>query len=263
MLIIGERINGMFKDIGRAIREHDPKPLQEWAAKQKEGGAHYLDVNTGPNSEDQTIDLPWMVNILKECSDLPLCIDTTNYDAMEAALEAYGKPGAIINSIGCEQEKIDRVFPMAVKYQADVVCLCINKAGIPKSAEDRVAMAMEFVANAEAYGLQPDNLFIDPIILPVNVGQEHGVEALETIRQIKMISNPPPRTTVGLSNISQGTPSRHLINRTMAVMLMTAGLDSAVCDANDEALVDAIATARLILNQDIYCDSYAKVFRQR
>ncbi|WP_371368478.1 5-methyltetrahydrofolate:corrinoid/iron-sulfur protein co-methyltransferase [Sporomusa rhizae] len=263
MLIIGERINGMFKDIGQAIREHDPKPLQEWAAKQKAGGAHYLDVNTGPNSEDQTVDLPWMVNVLKECTDLPLAIDTTNYDAMEAALEAYGKPGALINSIGCEQEKIDRVFPMAAKYQADVVCLCINKVGIPKSAEDRVAMAMEFVANAEAYGLQPDNLFIDPIILPVNVAQEHGIEALETIRQIKMISNPPPKTTVGLSNISQKSPHRPIINRTFAVMAMTAGLDSAICDANDEALVDAIATARLILNQDIYCDSYAKVFRQR
>ncbi|TWH48159.1 methyltetrahydrofolate cobalamin methyltransferase [Sporomusa sp. KB1] len=263
MIIIGERINGMFKDIGLAIREHDPKPLQEWAVKQKEGGASYLDVNTGPNSEDQTIDLPWMINVVKEVSDLPLAIDTTNYDAMEAALIAYGKPGALINSIGCEQEKIDRVFPMAAKYQADVVCLCINKVGIPKSAEDRVAMAMEFVANAEAYGLQPDNLFIDPIILPVNVAQEHGVEALETIRQIKMISNPPPKTTVGLSNISQKSPFRPLINRTFAVMAMTAGLDSAICDANDEALVDAIATARLILNQDIYCDSYAKVFRQR
>jgi 5-methyltetrahydrofolate corrinoid/iron sulfur protein methyltransferase len=204
-----------------------------------------------------------MVSVVKDVTDLPLAIDTTNYDAMEAALIAYGKPGALINSIGCEQEKIDRVFPMAAKYQADVVCLCINKVGIPKSAEDRVAMAMEFVANAEAYGLQPDNLFIDPIILPVNVAQEHGVEALETIRQIKMISNPPPKTTVGLSNISQKSPHRPLINRTFAVMAMTAGLDSAICDANDEALVDAIATARLILNQDIYCDSYAKVFRQR
>ncbi|HWR39321.1 MAG TPA: methyltetrahydrofolate cobalamin methyltransferase [Patescibacteria group bacterium] len=263
MIIIGERINGMFKDIGAAIRAHDPKPLQEWAVKQKEGGAHYLDVNTGPNSEDQTVDLPWMINIVKEVSDLPLAIDTTNYDAMEAALKAYGKPGALINSIGCEQEKIDRVFPMAAKYGADVVCLCINKVGIPKSAEDRVAMAMEFVANAEAYGLQPDNLFIDPIILPVNVAQEHGVEALETIRQIKMISNPPPKTTVGLSNISQKSPHRPIINRTFAIMAMTAGLDSAICDANDENLVDAIATARLILNQDIYCDSYAKVFRQR
>jgi len=185
MIIIGERINGMFKDIGLAIREHDPKPLIEWAAKQKEGGAHYLDVNTGPNSEDQTVDLPWMINVLKDVTDLPLAIDTTDYDAMEAALIAYGKPGALINSIGCEQEKIDRVFPMAAKYQADVVCLCINKVGIPKSADDRVAMAMEFVANAEAYGLQPDNLFIDPIILPVNVAQEHALKRWKRFAKLR------------------------------------------------------------------------------
>ncbi|SMC84009.1 methyltetrahydrofolate cobalamin methyltransferase [Sporomusa malonica] len=263
MILIGERINGMFKDIGKAVREHDPKPLQEWAVKQKEGGAHYLDVNTGPNSEDQTVDLPWMVKTVMEVSDLPLAIDTTDYDAMEAALIAYGKPGALINSIGCEQEKIDRVFPMAAKYQADVVCLCISKSGIPKSAEERVALAMEFVANAEVYGLQPDNLFIDPIILPVNVAQEHAVEALETIRQIKLLSNPAPLTTIGLSNVSQKTPHRPLLNRTFAVMAMTAGLDSAILDANDDMMVDAIASARVILNKDIYCDSYAKVFRQR
>jgi len=263
MLIIGERINGMFKDIGRAVREHDPKPLHEWAAKQKEGGAHYLDVNTGPNSDDQVKDLPWMVKTVLEVTDLPLAIDTTDYDAMEAALAAYGKPGALINSIGCEQEKIDRVFPMAAKYQADVVCLCISKSGIPKSADERVALAMEFVANAEAYGLQPDNLFIDPIILPVNVAQEHAVEAIETIRQIKLLSNPAPKTTVGLSNVSQKSPLRPLLNRTFAVMAMCAGLDSAICDANDDDLVDAIASARIILNKDIYCDSYPKVFRQR
>lgn len=263
MIIIGERINGMFKDIGRAVREHDPKPLQEWAVKQKEGGAHYLDVNTGPNSEDQSIDLPWMVKMVQEVSDLPLAIDTTDYDAMEAALKAYGKPGALINSIGCEQEKIDRVFPMAAKYQADVVCLCISKSGIPKSADERVALAMEFVANAEAYGLQPDNLWIDPIILPVNVAQEHASEAIETIRQIKMLSNPAPLTTIGLSNVSQKSPFRPLLNRTFAVMAMCAGLDSAICDANDDDLIDAIASARIILNKDIYCDSYTKVFRQR
>jgi 5-methyltetrahydrofolate corrinoid/iron sulfur protein methyltransferase len=253
----------MFKDIGRAVREHDPKPLHEWAAKQKEGGAHYLDVNTGPNSDDQVKDLPWMVKTVLEVTDLPLAIDTTDYDAMEAALQAYGKPGALINSIGCEQEKIDRVFPMAAKYQADVVCLCISKTGIPKSADERVALAMEFVANAEAYGLQPDNLFIDPIILPVNVAQEHASEAIETIRQIKMLSNPAPLTTIGLSNVSQKSPLRPLLNRTFAIMAMGAGLDSAICDANDDDLVDAIASARIILNKDIYCDSYPKVFRQR
>lgn len=263
MFIIGERINGMFKDIGRGVREHDPKPLQEWAVKQKEGGAHYLDINTGPSSDDQVKDLPWMVKVVTEVSDLPIALDSTNFNAIEAGLEAYGKPGALINSCQCEQDQMDRIFPMAAKYKAGVICLCLNKKGIPKSAEDRVAMAAELVANAMAYELNPDDLWIDPICMPVNVAQEHAIEVLETIRQIKMISNPAPLTTCGLSNTSQKSPFRSIINRTFAVMAMGAGLDSAICDANDDDLVDAIATARIILNKDIYCDSYAKVFRHR
>ncbi len=263
MFIIGERINGMFKDIGRAVREHDPKPLQEWAIKQKEGGAHYLDVNTGPSSDDQVKDLPWMVKAVMEVSNLPLAMDSTNPDAIEAALQAYGKPGALINSCPADQDKMDVFFPMAAKYKAGVICLCMNKKGIPKSAEDRVAMAAELVANAMAYEISPDDLWIDPIVLPVNVAQEHAVEAMETIRQIKMISNPAPLTTCGLSNVSQKSPYRSIINRTFAVMAMACGMDSAICDANDDDLVDAVATARIILNKDIYCDSYAKVFRQR
>ncbi|HEY3425462.1 MAG TPA: dihydropteroate synthase [Negativicutes bacterium] len=263
MFILGERINGMFKDIGQGIREHDPKPLIEWAIKQKEGGAHYLDINTGPSSDDQVKDLPWMVSVVKEASDLPLVMDSTNPEAIEAALAAYGKPGALINSCECEQAKMDIFFPMAAKYKAGVICLCLNKKGIPKSAEDRVAMAAELVANAMGYDLSPDDLWIDPICMPVNVAQEHAIEVLETLRQVKMISNPAPLTTCGLSNTSQKSPYRSIINRTFAVMAMACGLDSAICDANDDELVDAIATARIILNKDIYCDSYAKVFRHR
>lgn len=263
MFILGERINGMFKDIGQGIREHDPKPLQEWAIKQKEGGAHYLDLNTGPSSDDQVRDLPWMVKVVKEVSDLPMVMDSTNAAAIEAALAEYGKPGALINSCTCDQDKMDIFFPMAAKYKAGVICLCLNKKGIPKSAEDRVAMAAELVANAMAYDLSPDDLWIDPICMPVNVAQEHAIEVLETLRQVKLISNPAPMTTCGLSNTSQKSPDRELINRVFAVMAMASGLDSAICDANDDELVDAIATARIILNKDIYCDSYAKVFRQR
>ena len=120
MIIIGERINGMFKDIGQAVREMDPKPLQEWAIKQAEAGAHYLDVNTGPNAEDQVVAMKWMVEVVQEVSDLPLCLDSTNYDAIEAGLEICKKP-AMINSCPAERAKIERVFPMAVKYGAKII----------------------------------------------------------------------------------------------------------------------------------------------
>lgn len=261
MIMIGERINGMFKDIGKAVVEWDAIPLQEWAKKQEAAGAHYLDINTGPHAEDQVKSLKWMAESVQAVTDLPLCLDCTNFNAIEETLKILKRPG-MINSCKCEQAEIDRLFPLAVEHNAAIIALCMTNKGVPKSAEDRTAFAMELVANADAYGLPFEDLYLDPIVLPVNVAQEHAVEVLETIRQIKTLSNPAPRTTIGLSNVSQKTPHRPLINRTFAVMAMAAGLDSAIMDVNDEVMVDAIATARLVLNKDIYCDSYQKVFRQ-
>lgn len=264
MLIIGERINGMFNDIRDALRNKDPKAIQQWALKQEEGGAHYLDVNSGPAipKEERPQAYEWMVNIIQEVSNLPLCLDSTNYDAIEAGLKLCKRP-AMINSVPAERDKIERVFPMAVKYNAAVIGLTMDKVGIPKDAENRIAFAMELVAAADEFGLPTEDLFIDPLILPCNVAQDHAPEVLEAIRMVKTLSNPAPKTVLGLSNVSQKAPDRGLINRTYMAMAIAAGLDAAIIDANDDALVDTAATAEILLNKSVYCDSYIKVFRTR
>jgi len=262
MIIIGERINGMFKDIGQAVAEKNPKPLQEWAIKQKEGGAHYLDINTGPACEDRVAGMKWMVEVVQEVSDLPLVLDSTNYDAIEAGLKLCKRP-PMINSCPAERPKIERVFPMAVEYNAMVIGLTMNEKGIPKNADNRVALAMELVAAADEFGLATDMLVIDPLILPVNVAQDHVPEVLEAIRQIKMLADPAPLTVLGLSNVSQKSPDRPLLNRTYLAMAMACGLDAAIADANDDALMETAASAQILLNKAIYCDSYVKVFRTR
>jgi len=259
MIIIGERINGMFNDIAQAIREKDPKPVQEWAQKQEAMGAGYLDLNVGPAVADRVSAMKWLVEITQEASKLPLCLDSTDYDAIEAGLELCKQP-AMINSVPAVQEKMDRVFTMAKKYDSEIIGLAMDAEGIPKDAESRIALAMELVANCDGHGIALDKLYIDPLALPCNVAQDHGPEVLETLRQIKLLSDPPPKTTIGLSNISQGTKDRPLINRIFAVMAMGAGLDSAIADASDKDLMAAVATARIILNMDIYCDSYINVF---
>lgn len=262
MIIIGERINGMFRDIANAIREKDPRAVIEWAQKQEAMGAGYLDLNVGPAVADRVSAMKWLVEVTQEASKLPLCLDSTDYDAIEAGLELCKQP-AMINSVPAIQDKMDRVFTLASKYNAEVIGLAMNEEGIPKDAESRVALSMELVANCDAYGVPIDNLYIDPLVLPCNVGQDHGPEVFETLRQIKLLSDPPPKTTVGLSNISQGTKDRELINRVFAVMAMACGLDSAIADACDEELVASIATARVVLNMDIYCDSYVDVFKSQ
>ena len=263
MLVVGERINGMFTDIRKAIEEGDPKPIEEWAKKQEQNGAHFLDINTGPNVKDQISAMEWLVETTQEYTELPLCLDSTNYDAIEAGLKKCKKP-AMINSITAERHKIERVMPMAVEYNALLIALTMSEEGVPKDHASRVGFAMELVAAADEFGLSPDELYIDPLILPCNVAQDHGPEVLETIRQTKLLSNPPPKTILGLSNVSQNTveDKRSLIDRTYAAMAMGAGLDAAIMDACDDELIAAVATARILMNQDIYCDSYIDVFKQ-
>jgi 5-methyltetrahydrofolate corrinoid/iron sulfur protein methyltransferase len=259
MIIIGERINGMFKDIAKAIKEQDPEPIKEWARKQQSSGADYLDLNVGPSSPNPVEAMKWLVEVTQEASDLPLCLDSTKYDAIEAGLKLCKRP-AMINSVPAEMPKMERVFSMAAEYGAEVVGLAMNEEGIPKDADSRIALAAELVAVADGFGIAPDMLYIDPLVLPCNVAQDHGKEVLRTLREIKLISDPAPKTVVGLSNVSQGTKNRELINRTFAVMAMANGLDAGIVDANDDELMAAIASARIILNMDIYCDSYIDVF---
>jgi len=204
--------------------------------------------------------MKWLVEVTQEASDLPLCLDSTDYDAIEAGLKLCKQP-AMINSVPAVQEKMDRVFSLASEYNAEVIGLAMSEEGIPKDAESRVALAMELVANCDAYGVPLDSLYIDPLVLPCNVGQDHGPEVFETLRQVKLLSDPAPKTVVGLSNISQGTENRELINRVFAVMAMACGLDAAIADACDEDLIAEVATARIVLNMDIYCDSFVEVFR--
>ncbi len=261
MIIIGERINGMFRDIAQAIKDRDPSAVHEWARKQEEAGAHYLDINVGPGSTEPVEAMKWLVENTQEVTDLPLCLDSTKYDAIEAGLQVCKKP-AMINSVPAEMPKMERVFSMAAEHDAEVIGLAMNEEGIPKDSESRIALAMELVATADAFGVPTDSLYIDPLVLPCNVGQDHGPEVFETLRQVKMLSDPPPKTTVGLSNISQGVKNRELINRVFAVMAMANGLDSAIADACDDELMESVATARIILNMDIYCDSFVDVFRK-
>jgi len=264
MILIGERINGMFKDIREGILNRNPEPIQYWAKRQYEMCAAYLDINTGPTVEpkDQPAVMEWLVKTAQEVVPLPCCIDSTNPDAIEAGLKVH-KGKAMINSTTADQWKMDIYIPMAAKYNAAIIGLAMNEKGVPKSAADRIALAMEIVVNCDMHGVPMEDLYIDPLMLPANVAQEHGVEVLETLRQIKTLADPPPRTTIGLSNSSQGCTNRHLINRTFLIMAMASGLDSAIADVDDEELLNAVAAANILLNKDIYCDSFLKTFRSR
>lgn len=263
MEIIGERINGMFRDIREAIKNKDKKPVQDWAIKQTENGASWLDINVGPSADVPVEAMKWLITTVQEVVDTPLALDSTDYDLIEEGLKLCKRP-ALINSVHADRYKIERVFPMAVKYNAKVIGLAMSEtSGIPKTADERLPLAMELVAAADEFGLPMEDLYIDPLILPVNVSQDYVIECMETLRQIKTLADPAPKTTVGLSNISQRCQNRKILNRTMLVMLMAYGLDSAIADADDEDLMNAAATARVLMNKEIYCDSYMDLYKAK
>jgi len=267
MIMIGERINGMYLDVKAAIASRDKKVIQDLAKRQTEAGADFLDVNVGTAGEPASV-MQWLVETIQETCQTPLCLDSQKPSVIEAGLKVVdASRGLILNSSPLDKktdEKIlDRYIEMSLSKGAKLIALTMDKNGVPQNVEARVEIAAKIVEKATSLNFPPDSLFIDPVVLPVNVpgAQAQPGFILEAISQIRFLSDPPPHLTVGLSNVSQGTSERSLINRTFLVMAMAAGLDSAIMDVFDEALVDAVATAEMLLNKQIYSDSFLKAYR--
>lgn len=262
MIIIGELINGMYKDVGKAIVNKEVDVIQHLAVEQARNGASFLDVNTGPYSKNPKDDMKWLVETIQSSCDTPLALDSTKPDAIEEGLKLV-KKRAIINSTNADEAKMEIIFGLAKKYNSQVIGLAMDKSGVPNNKDRRLELAATIVAKAIDFGLSPEDLYLDPIVLPVNVAQTQGAEVLESIREFRLLCDPSPNTTVGLSNVSQGTKVRSLVNRTFLVMAVASGLTSAILDPLDKELMDAMITAELILNKNIYCDSFLDAYRKR
>ncbi|MFH1777181.1 MAG: dihydropteroate synthase [Candidatus Omnitrophota bacterium] len=259
MLIIGERINGLFKDVARAIQEKDKTIIQNLAKKQVNFGADMLDLNTGPASLNPQEDIVWLVNTVEEVTDKPVAIDSPKTEVLERGLEAVGRSRPMINSTTAQKEKLDLIIPLAVKYKASVIGLTMSEKGIPSDAHAKSELALQIIAACMEHGVTTEDIYIDPLILPVNVAQAQVKDTLAAIKNIRSLSDPAPHVILGLSNVSQGAKYRGLINRTYLVMAMAMGLDGVIMDPMDTDLMDALRTARILLNQSIYCESYLKI----
>ena len=262
MFIIGELINGMYTNIGKAIKEKNKAVIQQCALKQLNAGADALDVNCGSASRKPQTDIQWLVETIQEVTDKPLVLDSSNPKIIESGLNVI-KNKAIINSTTADAEKLALLVPMAKKYNAKLIGITISSKGIPQNKDQRLELAATIVASCVDQGFAVEELYLDPIVLPLNVAQAQMKEILESIREFKIISRPPPKTIVGLSNVSQGASVRSLINRTFLTVAIGFGLDAAILDPCDSGLMDLAITAELILNKQIYCDSYLEAYRKK
>lgn len=259
MKIIGEKINGTRKKVAKAIAERDADFIRDLAVRQVEGGADWLDVNSGTPPTREADDLLWLIRLVQEVTDVPLCLDSANPDALRIALAEVKRP-AMINSISGERQRIEGILPIAAEHGCEVIALCMDERGIPATSEDRVAVIDKVFAATRQAGLSDSHIYVDPLVMTIATNTQAGRITLEAMKLIRL-AYPQAHISCGLSNVSFGLPARSLINRTFLVLALEAGLDTAIIDPNDRELKAAMLCANLLLGYDKHCLGYTRAYR--
>jgi 5-methyltetrahydrofolate corrinoid/iron sulfur protein methyltransferase len=237
MILIGENLNIMSKTLGPAMKERSPGPIQEMAKAEAEAGVDYIDLNIGPARKAGDEMMSWVVETVQGVTDKALSLDTTNPVAMEAGLKV-AKGQALINSISLQPDRLEQELPLVKKYNASMIGLLWGVEGMPRDANERAMLAVDLLYKASEAGIANEDIWIDPILTPVSVEINQLQACFEFMAMLKDIA-PECKSTVGLSNISNGTPNhlRPYLNRTCMIMLMKHGLYSAIVDAFDSELI--------------------------
>ncbi len=256
--IIGERINPTGKKgYSAELREGKTAYIRREAQTQTAAGAHLLDVNCGAPGVDEAAALERAVFAISSVSHLPLVLDSSDPVALEQALKAVdGK--VLINSVNGEEKSISTILPLARKYGAAVIALCLDESGIPKSAEGRIAIARRIIARARDYGIEPCDVVVDCLALTVSAEQDQAAETLAAIRTLTHTDQ--VATVLGVSNISFGLPRRPLISATFFAMALEAGLSAAIINPADERMQDAYRSAMVLLGHDKRAESYVEAY---
>ncbi|MGL4345123.1 MAG: homocysteine S-methyltransferase family protein, partial [Cellulosilyticaceae bacterium] len=258
--IIGERLNPTGKKLLQAaLRNNDLDYVLQEALKQQKDGAHILDVNVGLPDIDEVKMLCEVVREVQSVVTLPLQIDSSNPDAIEAAVRIYnGKP--IINSVCGKEESLERILPIAKKYGAAVLGLTLDETGIPESAEARLEVARKIVERAEEMGIPREDVFIDCLVLTASAQQQLVKETLKAVALVKQELG--VKTVLGVSNVSFGLPNRPLLNKTMLAMALMQGLDAPILNPGDKGMLESISTYRVLMGKDIESKDYIRDFGQ-
>ncbi len=239
IVTIAESINIMSKTIGPAMKEKNAKPIQEMAVAEAAAGAEFLDVNIGPARKGGAEMLEWLVKTIHEVVDLPLSLDTTNLEAMEAGIKAHKKGGRpLVNSVSCQADRIEPGLDLVKKYDTLMVGLLWGTDGMPRDVNERASLAVDIIFKANEKGIPNEDIFIDPIATPIS-GEINQVLAYTEFMGMVQDLAPGCKSTVGLSNVSNGAPDnlRAPLNKAYALMLHKQGLYSSIVDAYDKELM--------------------------
>ncbi|OGQ88815.1 MAG: dihydropteroate synthase [Deltaproteobacteria bacterium RIFOXYD12_FULL_56_24] len=236
---IAESINIMGKRSGTAMKERNPAPVQEMAKEESAAGASYLDLNIGPARKDGIELMPWIVQTVEAASSVPLCLDTTNTDAMAAGFKVVkNREAAIMNSISAQPERMEKLIPVAAEAGCNVIALLWGPEGMPRDSNERCAMAVDLMMALAEAGIPNEKMLFDPIGTPITLGADQIASGLEFMSMLQDIA-PGAGSTVGLSNVSNGVAEhlRKYLDRTYLIMLMKHGITTAIVNSYDAELM--------------------------
>ncbi len=259
MLIVGELINASRKAVQELIEKMDAEGIAKLASEQRHNGADFIDINAGVFVDREPELLKWLALTVQAAVDAPCCIDSPDPLAIAAALGAH-RGTALINSISLEKERWEALLPLVAESKSKVVALCMSDAGMPETADQRLAIADKLVNGLVQKGVAIGDIYVDPLVQPVATNTSFGVEFLEAIERIPH-AFPGVHTMCGLSNISFGLPERRFVNQTFMVMAICRGLDGAIVNPLDKRMMGCITTAEMLMGNDSYCMNYLKAYR--
>ncbi|MCF8062292.1 MAG: dihydropteroate synthase [Deltaproteobacteria bacterium] len=259
MIIVGELINASRKPVAAPLEAGDREAVARLARDQIAAGADYVDVNAGLFEDREAELLCWLVEVVQAAVQAPCSLDSPNPEAIEAALSVHrGTP--MINSISLEKDRWELLLPLLRGTGARVVALCMSDEGMPRTCDQRLAIAERLVEGLTGAGIPLENIYLDPLVQPVSTNTACGLELLEAVEGI-MKRWPGVHTLCGMSNISFGLPGRKRINETFLVMAVSRGLDGAILDPLDRRTAAALATAEMLAGRDDFCARYLEAFR--
>lgn len=259
MLIVAERVNASRRAIRTALEAMDADAIRREARAQAVAGAHYIDVNAGTFPGREAELLCWLVDVVQEATELPLCLDCPDPAALAAALPRVRAARPMINSINLETERFDRVLPLVREFGAKVIALAQGQGVPPVNAEGKVALAAQLIDRLAAGGVPVDDIYVDPLVFPVGVDPQSALASIQAVAEV-MRRYPGVHTICGLTNVSHGLPARALVNRTFLVAAMSRGMDAAIADPTDKKLMTTLRAAEAVLGRDEYCMTFIEEF---
>ena len=259
-IMIGERINPTGRKILAAeMKEGDYSRVEADAIAQVEAGAQMLDVNAGIPLADEPAILAETIRRVQAVVDVPLCIDSSIIEALEAGLAVYqGRP--LVNSTTAEEEVMERVLPLVKKYDAAVVAISNDETGISEDPNVRFEIAKRIVERAQDYGIKPQDVVVDPLVMPIGAIGQAGNQVFQLVRRLR--EELKVNTTCGASNISFGIPNRHAINNAFLPMAIASGMTSAIVNPLHEGLVPAVRAADVLAANDLNCENWISNYRE-